>query len=188
VIIQLDKMGLNGEAFDLTLSEAIFSADPLADAQGDPVSLEDGRFQGTVAHRHGAPRLDGILDATIRRSCVRCLEPADSVIRAELSLKLVPQPAPQAAGETEMDPDLTHTLELVDGRVDLVEVARETVFLQLGLRPLCQPDCEGLCPTCGINRNLLECDCAAGSVDPRLEPLRALRESQIQKRKSDGQS
>ena len=26
---------------------------------------------------------------------------------------------------------------------------------------LCKPDCRGLCPTCGINLNVEQCDCAA---------------------------
>jgi hypothetical protein len=32
-----------------------------------------------------------------------------------------------------------------------------------------------LCPSCGANRNLTECGCAAGEVDPRMAPLLQFR-------------
>jgi uncharacterized protein len=45
------------------------------------------------------------------------------------------------------------------------------VLLTLPGRTLCQPDCKGLCPHCGINRNLATCECAEKPVDPRLAAL-----------------
>ena len=38
-----------------------------------------------------------------------------------------------------------------------------------------RPATQGKCPTCGTNRNLLECACGRESVDPRLAPLLDLK-------------
>ena len=38
-------------------------------------------------------------------------------------------------------------------QLDLEPMVREAVLLELPLAPLCRPDCAGLCPECGANRN-----------------------------------
>ena len=43
--------------------------------------------------------------------------------------------------------------------VDCTEDIRESVLLLLPPYPLCRPDCRGLCPICGGNRNVKPCDC-----------------------------
>lgn len=91
-------------------------------------------------------------------------------------LVLVSPRSAEGVGEAEMDVDLSADLEVPEGRLDLLEVAREAIFLQLPQRPLCATDCKGLCPTCGVNRNGLECACVEGSLDLRMEPLRELLE------------
>lgn len=39
---------------------------------------------------------------------------------------------------------------------------------------LCKEDCKGLCPHCGADRNVTECDCESRQIDPRFAALRAL--------------
>jgi len=57
----------------------------------------------------------------------------------------------------------------------LEDVLREQVLLSLPVRTLCKPDCKGLCPRCGQNRNSQECSCDVGPSDPRWEALAGLR-------------
>ena len=57
----------------------------------------------------------------------------------------------------------------------LEDVLREQVLLSLPVRTLCKPDCKGLCPRCGANRNLQPCSCDEGPSDPRWEALAGLR-------------
>ncbi len=59
--------------------------------------------------------------------------------------------------------------------MDLSPLIREQVLLALPTRPLCQEDCRGLCPHCGINLNRSACGCRVETVDPRLEALRSLK-------------
>ena len=52
------------------------------------------------------------------------------------------------------------------------ELMREQFYLALPMKPLCQPDCKGLCPVCGINRNRETCTCQAEWTDPRFDALK----------------
>jgi uncharacterized protein len=58
----------------------------------------------------------------------------------------------------------------------LEDVLREQVLLSLPVKTLCTPECKGLCPRCGENRNHRPCGCDAGPHDPRWEALAGLRE------------
>jgi uncharacterized protein len=60
--------------------------------------------------------------------------------------------------------------------LDLRPAVREAWVLSVPPLVLCREDCQGLCPTCGTDRNVERCTCAS-SVDARWAPLAALRES-----------
>ena len=68
--------------------------------------------------------------------------------------------------------------ELVDGdqQLELDRMVRDALVVGQPVRVLCRPDCAGLCPSCGADRNLEPCDHAPEApIDPRWEALRALR-------------
>ncbi len=44
--------------------------------------------------------------------------------------------------------------------VDLTESIREDIIITLPMKWLCSPDCRGLCPVCGQDLNVLNCNCA----------------------------
>ena len=43
--------------------------------------------------------------------------------------------------------------------IDIDEIVRQEILLNIGIRELCADDCKGICPTCGGNRNKGECTC-----------------------------
>ncbi|HHV65230.1 MAG TPA: DUF177 domain-containing protein [Peptococcaceae bacterium] len=47
----------------------------------------------------------------------------------------------------------------------------EHILLHLPMKFLCSEDCRGLCPKCGVDRNLNTCVCSDETIDPRLEIL-----------------
>jgi uncharacterized protein len=65
----------------------------------------------------------------------------------------------------------------LDERIDLSQMTVEQIVLALPMKPLCKPDCRGLCALCGANRNLASCDCAPEDTDPRWAPLKTLQKS-----------
>lgn len=63
---------------------------------------------------------------------------------------------------------------VVDDLIDLEEVLRDAVVLELPFTPLCGQDCLGLCPDCGFNRNLDPEHGHGDWIDPRWEKLSEL--------------
>ena len=61
--------------------------------------------------------------------------------------------------------------------IDLSPLVREQTILALPTRPLCDPECRGLCPRCGASRNEEDCGCVVDAGDPRLAVFRSLKMS-----------
>jgi uncharacterized protein len=60
-----------------------------------------------------------------------------------------------------------------DGSLELDQMARDAIGVELPFSPLCRADCKGLCPVCGGDRNLGECPGHA-EIDPRWAALEQL--------------
>ena len=79
------------------------------------------------------------------------------------------------ASEDAHGDDALGLAEYRDEKIDLGEVVREQLYLALPMKPLCQEDCKGLCPVCGVNRNRETCSCQQEWVDPRMAALAELK-------------
>lgn len=66
--------------------------------------------------------------------------------------------------------------EIVGDQLDLSDVVREVVLLDVSSTPLCRPDCAGLCLTCGANLNNGPCGCAVVPADSRWSALDVLQQ------------
>lgn len=105
--------------------------------------------------------------ATVYGSCMRCLKEVVLDIEAEQQ-----EFAPTTQDRWE-EADVSPYID--DLVVDVPALAREALVLALPVKILCRPECEGLCPICGEDRNVVGCKCEVRSVDPRLEKLREFR-------------
>lgn len=97
-------------------------------------------------------------------TCRRCAAETAGVLVSEVD---------ERYQEHVTDPD---AFELEGDHLDLEPMVRELVLLDVPATPLCRPDCAGLCPTCGIDRNVASCDCAAPPTDLRWGALDQLRD------------
>jgi DUF177 domain-containing protein len=124
--------------------------------------------------------LRGSLDAPVRRTCSRCLEPFVETVHLQLSEEFLPTVdplrgvplAPPAADEEALPIDAQH-------QIDLTPVLHDELALSEPMHPLCRPDCPGLCPGCGRHMDVGSCDCATDEPDPRLAALAALLEGSL---------
>ena len=109
----------------------------------------------------------GHLCATLIMACSRCL--CDHEVRLQISVS-------EECCLVEMDEpaDLEQIPILNEGAVDLSELVRQVLVLNLPPSSLCQADCKGLCPDCGRNLNQGPCDCPQDTVDERWAGLRGL--------------
>jgi uncharacterized protein len=150
----------------------------LAEAsEADGTRLVPGRVRLVGHARHG-PRgveLQGRLEAEVHLECSRCLETFETPVGGDFSLILVSEAAEFGTGEKRLVLEDAMLFYADRGKVDLRQVAREQIHLNLPLKPVCRADCGGLCPTCGANRNRIKCSCQPADVDPRLAPLLAFK-------------
>ncbi len=108
------------------------------------------------------------LEATTPTECVRCLSPFEQRLRVAFTELY----AFSTRGMTE-----SGLLYPETGVVDLGPLVREYMLLDFPIKPLCRPDCRGLCPVCGANQNEHRCHHEPAEVDPRLAVLRSLLDS-----------
>ena len=118
--------------------------------------------------------LQGHLDGEALLECGRCLESYVQPLHMELELEFQPSVA-VLTGEP-LPPPEDDSIYLIDGHhmLDLEEPVREQVLLNLPMRPLCKPDCAGLCVVCGKNLNEGPCGGHGEQVDERLAVLAEL--------------
>jgi DUF177 domain-containing protein len=111
----------------------------------------------------GGVSVTGSVTAAWTGSCRRCLAAASGTLRLHARELFV------AHG------DGAETYPMRDDELDLEPMVRDAVLLELPQAPLCRPECKGLCPTCGADRNVEDCGCADPVGDPRWAALAALR-------------
>lgn len=70
--------------------------------------------------------------------------------------------------------DNDNILLVAEDELDLAELSRADVLLQIPMKHLCSTDCKGLCSVCGKNLNEGNCNCNKKEIDPRLAALAEL--------------
>ena len=126
------------------------------------------RISGEVTNESGVLRLKGTIKTIYSTACARCLKPLDILLTAQADAVLTDDP------EAEEEDDL---FVLTGDSVDPADVLVPALILQVQMTYLCKEDCKGLCPHCGADRNVTDCDCEKKQIDPRFAALRALLDS-----------
>jgi uncharacterized protein len=142
--------------FDYDLGPVFFSED-----------LQVNTLRGSMRFTRTAQGIyaTGRLIAELPQTCVRCLSPFDLAVMIEFSdLFVFP---PERAEEAILAIPET-------GILDLAPLAREYILLEIPIQPMCKPDCLGLCPICGGDRNETPCEHQKQEFDPRFAALKTL--------------
>jgi DUF177 domain-containing protein len=124
---------------------------PSARVGGEDLLSLDLRLESLAEGILASGRVGGRWSA----ACSRCLAPVTQGFDVGLTELF------------EHDPVEDETYPLEHEEIDLEQPVRDTVVLELPLIPLCRPDCLGLCPTCGIDRNETLCECPGTPADVR---------------------
>ena len=147
--------------------------------QSGPLHSE-GRAELVVEHRgHHQDvediRLVGSLAAKLETSCARCLEPVAHHVEKSFDLIYRPQGVDRRADEASISEAETEIGYYQGEGLLLEDALREQVLLATPVRALCREDCKGLCPHCGRNLNIEQCNCEQHVSDPRWDALNDLK-------------
>jgi uncharacterized protein len=105
-------------------------------------------------------QLSGIIKATTKYECVRCL--CNNLKDVTLPIKLWLSAKEILTGDD--DQEMVHFPKNID-HIEISDTIADIIRLAEPMHPNCNDNCKGLCPKCGINMNQSSCDCRVDSHD-----------------------
>jgi uncharacterized protein len=97
--------------------------------------------------------IKGAVSARIRLECARCLNEFILPIQADLDLVALPadsESRPAKLAEENPEEEDTSFMAYKHDQVELLPEVRSILILAVPMKPLCEENCPGLCPDCGI--------------------------------------
>jgi uncharacterized protein len=132
-------------------------------------------FEGELRKVEQEISIAGQITTTIELICARCLKTYQEALNDTFEVIYLPRTIiAQQNDEIELE-ERDLDLSFYEGdHISLTELIRDQLLLVLPVKPLCRPDCAGLCPSCGKDLNEGPCNCTHESIDPRLAALQQL--------------
>jgi uncharacterized protein len=160
--------------------DEIFAPGQIDFASADVHQVSPLHAQGTaelLAHTGGEVRVRGKYDVQLETECDRCLGRAEFPVDASFDLFYRPMSFIAKEEEVEIDEGEAEIGFYEGAGLELADILREQVLLQLPMQRVCAEECKGICPVCGGNRNETACDCHTENIDDRWGALRKLSNS-----------
>ncbi|MBN2430036.1 MAG: DUF177 domain-containing protein [Acidobacteria bacterium] len=153
-----------------------FSADGLDFDYRDYHLADDWRLEVDIHKNSRAViQMTGTIRGTVQVYCDRCLKPFAFPVEQSFDICMLPVPPDLQAHDLELGEDQLNENYYVEPAINLKQIVREQIILELPLKMICAEDCAGLCYKCGANRNETVCDCDLSDRDPRWSVLLELK-------------
>jgi uncharacterized protein len=100
----------------------------------------------------------GNFSTTLELTCSRCLEKFKKKSRIEFEQEYIPF---WKRSDDKIKEGKRQEGFVIDekNKISLTEVVRQEFLVNLPMKLICRPDCEGLCGQCGQNLNIKKCKC-----------------------------
>lgn len=153
----------------------VYSVDDLLLGDEGLRLIEPAEISGHARRNGREVELRGKLLAKLEGLCGRCLQPVEVPISTDFTERFVRAVSWVADEQHELqEEDLN--LAVFDGEaIELDDLVREEILLAVPANVLCREDCQGLCPICGIDKNLSSCQCETKEIDSRWQKLKELQ-------------
>ena len=146
--------------------------------------IEECRIQGPAKGEVSLHRVDGDVNlkgrvaALIVFKCDRCLEEYSNKIDASFFYEFLPSQLVDKEKEIALSSE-DMEVSLYDGvEIQIGEIFREQILLQIPMRHVCSEDCKGICPGCGVDLNREKCRCQQKeTLENPFSVLKKLREA-----------
>ncbi len=168
--IELDKLEERGGKFS-----RLYEANDLPLDDPEVRLVGPAEVSGRLQREGNDVALRGRLHTKLEVVCGRCLQPVQLPISADFSERFVRAVTWAAEEQHELQTEDLN-ISVFDGEgIELDDLVREELLLAVPANVLCREDCKGLCPSCGIDRNLNTCQCEVDEVDSRWQKLKELQ-------------
>jgi uncharacterized protein len=112
------------------------------------------------------------MTALVTGPCSRCLKPIDYEVNYSFEEESLPS-ATISEGSSSLGQ--ADNLTIDESQIlDLSEALQQYALLTMPAKPLCRPDCAGICPSCGHDLNKYTCHCPSNTRDRRWSKLISL--------------
>lgn len=138
------------------------------DVAVEPVAVGGAEFRPagpaavhvTLSNTGAGVVASGSIDVDLDTECSRCLAEFTLHVTGEIEgFYTTPEKAEEISDDQEWEP-------LGDGIIDLSHALEAAVRIELPLAPLHDEECAGICPVCGVDRNLAACECEDSASAP----------------------
>ncbi len=120
-------------------------------------------IRGEVTNQSGRFFMEASVSAKVASTCARCGVDVTEDILFQFTEVF-----------TNVETEDDEMIPFTGTELFIVDVVINNLLENLPEKFLCKPDCKGLCPVCGVNRNDEVCACEEDEGDPRLEIFRKL--------------
>ena len=114
--------------------------------------------------------ITGVIDTSVNTKCARCLASFKYPVHADLFETYYDKEKGLSQNAEEGEDYVPYSGDEIDIQPEVLKA----IILAMPIRALCSEQCKGLCPQCGCNRNVKECDCREEIVDSRMAKLKEL--------------
>jgi uncharacterized protein len=168
--IELDKLAGHGGKF-----AHVYGIDELALNDSEVRLIGPGEVTGRIRRAGREVELQGELRAKLEAVCGRCLQPVELPISTAFTERFVQAVGWGSEEQHELSPEDLNVAVFDGEAIDLDDLVREELLLAMPANVLCRENCLGLCPVCGNDRNMRECQCGDQEVDSRWQKLKELQ-------------
>ena len=166
--VKIDLRQIKPEGTEISFSEISQDLELVAEGFEFPEPIE---VNLTASKSGDEIIIQGRTATLVEMECSRCLDIFEETMNTRLQfvIQLLDINEPQFSN----DDDFV-ILSKTAGEYDISNRVRESILLELPLKPLCSDSCRGLCPLCGVNLNETECECTPDKTDERWDSLKQL--------------
>jgi len=104
--------------------------------------------------------------------CDRCSEKYNDILKHNFRLVYLFEKNSEDIKDT--------NVKFVSGTIEELNLTQDAIdyaYLSIPMKKLCNDDCLGLCPNCGVNLNKKECSCKTENINPVWEKLLNLKDN-----------
>ncbi len=167
MIVDLSKLESSRAEYEFEL------ASDEIDFEGEEIELKSDVKVSAKLEKHIAQtEIEGEISTMLEIDCSRCLTQVENDLKIPFSAAFVTPENYSQNKEKELDAEELDVSVIENEEIDLAELVREQILLAIPAQFLCREDCKGLCPVCGGNKNLIDCNCKFEEIDPRWSALK----------------
>jgi uncharacterized protein len=166
-----------GKPLELQGSESVETFPALVEMQaaGECVFTAPVSYVVTAAKEYGHIRVTGSINTSVRLTCSRCLAEYDSKVDSGFTIiyrRGSSNTDSSAEDETELTEEDLISSTFNGDEIDMTHDIEEQVAMAVPFKPLCDEECKGLCPECGIDLNSSTCKCTEKAFNFKFSALK----------------